>query len=327
MFLHRKLRCSCSSQNRILFGGLLGFLATISAIAFAHAHGLAGNRLFPGTFAFDDPAVMDEFALSMLSRKHPATDGSRVTDSTVNWSFQRLLTPNITIGVDSGYIRRNWESGWRSGFDTTSLTLKALLYKNDPHEMLISTGLSWGIGGSGARGVGAGRPDTIQPGLFFGKGFGDLPDSLAWLRPFAITGAVGATLPMSANSTILGFDRATGLLTPTLSPNVEILHWGFSIQYSTYYLTSRFTGGPPKAEPLRQLIPLIEFAFDSPKGQKTVPTMNPGFVYVADTYQVGVEAVLPLSSEAGRNVGVKAQLLLFTDDLFPSLFGKPLLSR
>jgi hypothetical protein len=55
--------------------------------------------------------------------------------------------------------------------------------------MLVSAGLAWGIGRSGAVGVAANGPDTIQPGLFFGKGFGDLPNSLAWLRPFAVTGA------------------------------------------------------------------------------------------------------------------------------------------
>ena len=31
--------------------------------------------------------------------------------------------------------------------------------------------------------------NTVQPGVFFGKGFGDLPNGLAWLRPFAVTGA------------------------------------------------------------------------------------------------------------------------------------------
>jgi hypothetical protein len=28
-----------------------------------------------------------------------------------------------------------------------------------------------------------------EPGIFFGKGFGDLPDSLSWLRPFFVTGS------------------------------------------------------------------------------------------------------------------------------------------
>jgi hypothetical protein len=46
----------------------------------AHAHGIVGNRLFPGTLAFDDPAVMDELILPAVSRlKHPG-EGTDVTD-------------------------------------------------------------------------------------------------------------------------------------------------------------------------------------------------------------------------------------------------------
>jgi hypothetical protein len=28
-------------------------------------------------------------------------------------------------------------------------------------------------------------------------------------------------------------------------------------------------GGPPKEEPLNQLLPLVEFSFDTPRGQRT----------------------------------------------------------
>jgi len=39
---------------------LLIILATLGGINHAHAHGIAGNRFFPGTLSFDDPAVADE---------------------------------------------------------------------------------------------------------------------------------------------------------------------------------------------------------------------------------------------------------------------------
>jgi hypothetical protein len=76
--------------------------------------------------------------------------------------------------------------------------VKGEVHRNDLHEMLLSGGLTWAIGHSGAQGVGANGPDAILPGIFFGKGFGDLPDSLAWLRPFGITGAVTLEHPMTA---------------------------------------------------------------------------------------------------------------------------------
>ena len=55
--------------------------------------------------------------------------------------------------------------------------------------------------------------------------------------------------------------------------------------------------------------------------------MNPGLVYVGDKYQIGAEAILPLNSAAGHSTGVRAQLLLFTDDLLPSLFGQPVFGK
>jgi len=290
------------------------------------AHGIVGNRLFPGTLAFDDPAVMDELILPAVSSlKHPG-EGADVTDNRIGGSFSRLLTSTLAFGIESGWMHRNWGPSQRWGLDTTTLGLKGLLYKNELHEVMISAGLGWGIGGSGARGVGANDPDTIQPGIFFGKGFGDLPDSLAWLRPFAVTGAVTLEHPIAGTSTNFGIDPGNGQLGPMLTRAVDTLHWGISIQYSTYYLASRYTPGKlPKDEPLHQFIPLVEFAFDTPRGEKTTATMNPGLAYVADTWQVAGEAIIPLNSEGGTTIGVRAHLFLFLDDLIPAVFGKPLL--
>jgi hypothetical protein len=132
---------------------------------------------------------------------------------------------------------------------------------------------------------------------------------------------------LTGNSINFGVDPLTGQLGPMLTRNVDILHWGFALEFSTLYLTSRFTPGKlPKEEPLNQFVPLIEFSFDSPRGQKTAATMNPGLSYVAVSWQVAAEAIVPLNSEAGRSIGARAQLLLFLQDLIPSVFGKPLLS-
>jgi hypothetical protein len=133
-------------------------------------------------------------------------------------------------------------------------------------------------------------------------------------------------VPTVSRSTILGVNGAGSALIPISSEDVPILHWGFSVQYSAYYLTPRFTGGPPKQEPLNQFVPLVEFAFDSPRGE-TIANMSPGIAYAGTTWQFAVEAVVPLNAASGHGVGVRAQLLLFLDDLAPSLFGKPLLSR
>lgn len=311
--------------------GLIAAVAFLALSVQAHAHGIAGNRFFPGTMAFDDPAVADEFLILPSTLSHPldSASGFSVFDASFSWSFARLLTPDVSVGVNGGWIRRSGNGfPTQTGFDQTSVTLKRLMYKNELRETLISASLSWGIGGSGAQGVGADKPDTVMPAITFGKGFGDLPDQLAWLRPFALAGAVSLEIPLSPTSVNFGFDPATGRFGPVLGHNVEILHWGFAIEYSTLYLTDRFKPGRlPKEEPLHQFIPLVEFAFDSPRGDKTAATMNPGFAYVEDVWQVSFEVIVPLNSRGGHGLGTRAQLLLFLDDLAPSLFGKPLLSR
>lgn len=309
----------------------IAILALLISIECASAHGIAGNRFFPGTMAFDDPAVADEFLILPTHLSHPldSDSGVNVRDDSISWSFVRLLTPELSIGVDSGWIHRSG-SGFpaQNGLDQTSVTLKRLMYKNELHEILVSASLSWGIGGSGSPNVGANKPNTLVPAVTFGKGFGDLPDGLAWLRPFGIAGAVSSEVPLSANSVNFGVDPATGQFGPMVGANVDVLHWGFAVEYSTLYLTDRFKPGRlPKDEPLHQFIPLVEFAFYSPRGQKTAATMNPGFAYVEDVWQVSFEVIVPLNSQGGHGLGTRAQLLLFLDDLVPSVFGKPLLSR
>src|SRR5258707_15508038 len=91
----------------------------------------------------------------------------------------------------------------------------------------------WGIGHSGAQGISDNAPDLLQAGIFFGKGFGDLPDGLAWLRPFGITGAITLDLPMTVSSINFGIDTQAGHLWPMLTRNVDILHWGFAFQFSS----------------------------------------------------------------------------------------------
>src|SRR5262249_24933847 len=134
-----------------------------------------------------------------------------------------LLTPTISIGVGGGFIHRDWGGAHRSGFDETDLMIKTLVYQNDIHEVMISAAVAGGIGRSGAIGVGANQFTTVQPGVFFGKGFGDLPNGLAWLRPFAITGAASLELPAGGNSTAL--DSSTpGELTPGPFRTNAIMH-------------------------------------------------------------------------------------------------------
>ena len=59
-------------------------------------------------------------------------------------------------------------------------------------------------------------------------------------------------------------------------------------------------------------------------GVRTTGTVNPGVIYSADTWQIAVEAIIPINKASGRHVGVIAELHFFLDDIFPNSIGKPL---
>ena len=80
-------------------------------LGFAHsadAHGIAGNCFFPGRLSFDDPAVADEAIIpNFASSKRPA-EGGDVVDNRYSWSLFRLLTKTVGVGIDSGWVHRDW---------------------------------------------------------------------------------------------------------------------------------------------------------------------------------------------------------------------------
>ena len=160
-----------------LLGGLLLWLLLAQS-----AHGIAGNRYFAGTITFDDPAVADELILPNFSYLNYPALGSNVAESRINGAFARLLTPTLAFTVDSAWAHQNWPTGHTSGFDKTNIGIKYEAYRDNRHEVLVSAGLAWGIDRSGAVAIGADAPNTIQPGIFFGKG--------VWRSPgFAVVAA------------------------------------------------------------------------------------------------------------------------------------------
>src|ERR1700720_3314973 len=113
MFTHeRRTRASVEGRQRAVFGlplgrWLLGALMLVAPCA-AGAHGIVGNRVFPGTLAFDDPAVMDELIAPAFSRLEHPGEGGDVVDDRIGWSFSRLLTSTVSFGIESGWMHRDW---------------------------------------------------------------------------------------------------------------------------------------------------------------------------------------------------------------------------
>jgi hypothetical protein len=72
---------------------------------------------------------------------------------------------------------------------------------NASHQAVALVGVNVGWGHTG-RVQALGAPDfaTVSPLINFGKGFGDLPESLTWLRPWAITGNLSVDFPTKTQS-------------------------------------------------------------------------------------------------------------------------------
>src|SRR4029077_5238983 len=140
----------------------------------------------------------------------------------------------------------------------------------------------------------------------------------------AVTAQVGYSVPTESSTT--EFDAATDLLTTTSNP--RFLKWGGSLQYSMPYLKSSVQDlGLPTF--LNRMVPLVEWNLSTQVsnfngGERTTGTVNPAVIYVADKYQLGVEAIAPVNRASGDGVGVIGQLHLYLDDIFPNSIGRPL---
>ena len=70
-----------------------------------------------------------------------------------------------------------------------------------------------------------------------------------------------------------------------------------------------------------RLTPLVEFNFSSPTtgrfGEQTIGTINPGIIWSGQQIQLGIEAIIPATRGAGKNIGVIAQVHFYLDDIFP----------
>jgi hypothetical protein len=76
------------------------------------------------------------------------------------------------------------------------------------------------------------------------------------------------------------------------------------------------------------MVPLMELDFqtavDRGAGGQTSGTANIGAVWVGQSVQVGCEAVVPVNSGAGRQLGVRAFMRIGLDELFGESLGRPL---
>jgi hypothetical protein len=298
---------------------LFGTGLALSLALPAHAHGIAGDRLFPATLSIDDPAVGDELsAPTFVYQPQSGSGGSPETRSYgygVEWD--KTITKNFGFAINDGYsVIRQQGSNSLYGWNDLVTTLKYQFFENDAHEILMSAGVQREWGGTGAQRVGADTTGWTQPTLYAGKGLGDLPESLGLLRPIALTGELGYQL-----SDVPTANSANG---PSHNPNFWNI--GFTVQYDMAYLHNQVKDyGLPDV--VNHLIPIVEFAYSTPAstgyGATTTGTIAPGVLYEGGSYQIGVEALIPATKASGSRTGMIAQLHFYLDDIFPTTLGKP----
>jgi hypothetical protein len=288
----------------------MGFCAPLSFAVVAWGHGFVGDRFFPPTMTSDDPFAVDELALpTLISFNTPAGGGlpeSRTFDA--GFEFDKEIFPHFAVGISDDYLSQNGHGGPSAyGWDNIELSAKYELYHNDPHEFIFSVGVLGDIGHTGYVNT-SDSFSTITPTAYFGKGFGDLPTSVDFLRPLALTGTLGQSFSTSA-----------------AGPNT--FQWDFALEYSLPYLQTKVRDiGLPKL--FGDMIPLTEFTFSTQENRAgrghTTGTFNPGVLYESTYFEIGAEALIPVNHESGAHVGVIVQVWIFIDDLFPRVFGHPI---
>ena len=304
---------AASSTGRARFA-----LATSLILAHASsavAHGFAGDRFFPETILTPDPFVADEMSLPTAIINPPSPDGSREID--LEADLAKRITPDLGLTLSHQWERlkppgMSAVTGLRG---TLNAELDYQFLLNAPHQALGLIGVSTGFGHTG-RVQALGAPDftTISPVIDFGKGFGDLPESMLWLRPLAITGTLSFDFPTKTQSA--GF------------PNPNSFNFGFSFQYSLEYLQHHVKDIGLSA-PFDRLVPLVEVSFATAVnrgfGGQTVGTIQPGVIWFGQYVQVGAEVIIPASRLTGHGYGGVVQLHFYLDDIFPHSIGRPLL--
>ena len=304
---------------------MVAALAGLLPLSAAQAHCFVGIRFLPATLNIDDPCVADELSLPTVSRSKTG-DVPSATELHISGDISKRLTENLGITIGTDWTRLDTPRSPRTrGFENLGTTVQYQLVKDATHELAMSAGISVDWGGTGAKALDTDSFSTIAPSLQFGKGMGDLPDTMGWARPLALTGQVGYSVPTRASTKTV--DPDTGLVSST--PNPQFLTYGATLQYSMPYLRSSVVDLDLLTF-VNHLIPIVEAQFATPvannarTGIRTTGTISPGVIWVGNYFQVGVEAIVPINRDSGTGVGFLAQLHLYLDDIFPRTIGQPL---
>lgn len=293
------------------------------------AHGFAGKRFFPTTISIEDPFVSDELSIIFNYLKESGEGDEPPVDAfELPVEYTKRITPHFGISIGDDFRRLDpVGKGSQYGFGNLEVGAKYQFFTSAPHEALLSVGVGAEIGSTGNSSVEAESFSTISPAFFFGKGLGDLPESLKYFRPLAVTGVLGLNFPTRSGTKTQTINEDTMEIEPELERNPVTFSYGFAVEYSLQYLQS-FVKDIGLVPPFSRLIVLVEVPFETGLNRgsagDTVGYINPGIIWVGKYIQLGIEAQLPINHQSGKNVGILGIIHFFIDDIFPNSLGRPI---
>ena len=277
-----------------------------------YAHGVVGKRLFVEPIATEDANVFSEFDLVVPSY----VKGDHENELSIGSALTLQLTSRLGLEMEGEWVSLNPDIGSNeSGWANPEAVLKYVAFTSPEHEWIatVAAGAEFPYG---TKRIGADDFWTLKTGFFYGKGFGDLPGRLAFLRPLMIQGDGMIHQPLTGSAT-------EGFCT---------LSYDLAVYYSIPYL-QQFVKDVGIPRPLNRLFPMVELNYERVLNGPDLGNLEgfarPGLLWVGRSVELGVAAVIPITEAAREkaDIGVTGIVSLYLDDMFPDAFRKPLFER
>lgn len=285
---------------------LLGGGAARDALAYT----AAGDRVFVATGILPQIAPADQiYTWAWTVPLSAGGIGTPERATNVGAVFEKTITERLGIHFEDSWFRIDRRgAGSLHGFANFETELKYLTVNDPAREFLLTLGVDREWGGTGALAVGTYRQGATTPRVYFGKGLGDL--DLGYWRPLAVSGFFGYQAA----------DRP---------PRPDLITTGFVVEYSIPYLRSKVQSFD-MPELFRGMTPMTEVLFTVPAGRsfgaRTTALIAPGLNFAGEGWEFILEALVPATRATAAGAGVRAQLHLALDFLFPDTIGRPLLA-
>jgi hypothetical protein len=258
------------------------------------------DRSFVGNFLGNDAIPENYFSIS------GSVDRAQNAESLY---IEKTLSSGSSLSLFAGYQRLEEEGETATGWSNLSLAYKQVLVSLPHREFVLSISPEAELP-VGDRSVGSESHARAGFDVLFAKGFGDLADSVALLRPAAIEGDVSWE------------GKVTGARDDLLSATGEI-------EYSIGYLDEN-VGSSSFSHALRSLTPHLDFDYAqymSAHRNSTAPDfeLTPAIAWLNSTVEInlGVQVALNRASSGSGAVAFVWLMGVSLDQIVPALGWKP----